>query len=148
MQASAATRMSSPDAAKTMIGSRVPLSIQRGKSKNDVARPLTARGMHREWRGAMPKDLAQVDYVREFIDLLEKNAPTVKRPTLLRGVRPPFPERLGGPASRWRRRVAGTIPCVQAFVELLAKFAPPENARHELGSSHRHDRKRRRGAKA
>jgi hypothetical protein len=45
-------------------------------------------------------------------------------------------------------RVAGTIPCVQAFVELPAKFAPPENARHELGSSHRHDRKRRRGAKA
>jgi len=41
-----------------------------------------------------------------------------------------------------------TIPCVQAFVELLARFAPPENARHELGSSHRHDRKRRRGAKA
>ena len=78
MQASAVTRMSSPDAAKTMIGSRVPLSIQRGKSKNDVARPLTARGMHREWRAAMPKDLAQVDYVREFIDLLEKNAPTVK----------------------------------------------------------------------
>jgi hypothetical protein len=59
-------------------------------------------------------------------------------------------------ASFWRfcavyleaRWVAGTIPCVQAFVELLAKFAPPENARHELGSSHRHDRKRRRGAKA
>jgi hypothetical protein len=25
-------------------------------------------------------------------------------------------------------RIAGTIPCVQAFVELLAKFAPPENA--------------------
>jgi len=25
--------------------------------------------------------------------------------------------------------VAGTIPCVQAFVELLAKFAPLENAR-------------------
>jgi|SRR5580658_3685937 hypothetical protein len=34
-----------------------------------------------------------------------------------------FPQRLGGPASRWRRRVAGTIPGVQAFVELLAKFA-------------------------
>jgi hypothetical protein len=58
-----------------------------------------------------------------------------------------FPERLGGPASRRRMRVAGTIPCVQAFVELLAKFAPPENARHELGSSHSRDRKRRRGAK-
>jgi LysR family transcriptional regulator for metE and metH len=47
-----------------------------------VARPLTARGLHREWRAAMPKDLAQIDYVREFIDLLEKNAPTMKRPTL------------------------------------------------------------------
>src|SRR5262249_6610208 len=31
-----------------------------------VARPLTARGMHREWRATMPKDLARVDYVREF----------------------------------------------------------------------------------
>ena len=41
-----------------------------------VARPLTARGLHREWRATMPKDLARVDYVREFIDLLEKNAPT------------------------------------------------------------------------
>jgi hypothetical protein len=26
----------------------------------------------------MPKALAQVDYVREFIDLLEKNAPTAR----------------------------------------------------------------------
>jgi LysR family transcriptional regulator for metE and metH len=43
-----------------------------------VARPLTARGMHREWCAAMPKALAQVDYVREFIDLLEKNAPTAR----------------------------------------------------------------------
>jgi hypothetical protein len=78
-----------------------------------VAR-LTARGMHREWRAAMPKDLAQVDYVREFIDRLEKNAPTVKRPTLVRGILPPFrkalAERLGEPASSWRRRIAGAIP--------------------------------------
>ena len=44
-----------------------------------VARPLTARGLHREWRVAMPKDLAEIDYVREFIDLLESNAPTAKR---------------------------------------------------------------------
>lgn len=91
----------------------------------------------------MPKDLAQVDYVREFIDLLEKNAPTVKRPTLVRGVRKP--RRIGIALAEAGSR---TIPCVQAFVELLAKFAPPENARHELGSSHRHERKRRRGAKA
>jgi hypothetical protein len=34
--------------------------------------------MHREWRAAMTKDHAQVGYVRELIDLLEKNAPTVK----------------------------------------------------------------------
>jgi hypothetical protein len=43
--------------------------------------------------------------------------------------------------------LGGTIPCVQAFVVLLARFAPPENARQELGSSHRQDRNRRRGAK-
>jgi LysR family transcriptional regulator, regulator for metE and metH len=41
-----------------------------------IARPLTARGLHREWRAAMPKDLARADYVVEFIDLLEKHAPT------------------------------------------------------------------------
>src|SRR5215831_7799880 len=41
-----------------------------------VARPLTARGLHREWRATMLKDLARVDYVREFIDLLERNTPT------------------------------------------------------------------------
>ena len=52
-----------------------------------VARPLTARGLHREWRATMPKNLAHVDYVSEFIDLLEKNAPTAKRPKLLHGGR-------------------------------------------------------------
>jgi LysR family transcriptional regulator for metE and metH len=41
-----------------------------------IARPLTARGLHREWRAVMPKDLARADYVVEFIDLLEKHAPT------------------------------------------------------------------------
>ena len=40
-----------------------------------VARPLTARGVHREWRAAMPKDLARADYMVEFLDLLEKHAP-------------------------------------------------------------------------
>ena len=44
-----------------------------------VARPLTARGLHREWRAVMPKDLARADYVLEFIDLLEKHAPTARR---------------------------------------------------------------------
>jgi LysR family transcriptional regulator for metE and metH len=41
-----------------------------------VARPLTAHGLHREWRAAMPKDLARADYVVEFIDLLKTHAPT------------------------------------------------------------------------
>ena len=41
-----------------------------------VARPLTARGLHRQWRAVMPKDLARADYAMEFIDLLEKHAPT------------------------------------------------------------------------
>ena len=43
-----------------------------------VARPLTARGLRREWRAVMPKDLAGIDYVREFIDLLQKHAPTAR----------------------------------------------------------------------
>jgi LysR family transcriptional regulator for metE and metH len=45
-----------------------------------VARSLPARGMHRVWSAVMPKDLARTDYVSEFIDLLEKHAPTAKRP--------------------------------------------------------------------
>ena len=40
-----------------------------------VARRFTARGIHRRWSAAMPKDLAKTDYIREFIDLLAKNAP-------------------------------------------------------------------------
>jgi LysR family transcriptional regulator for metE and metH len=40
-----------------------------------LARPLTARGLHRQWRAVMPRDLARADYVMEFIDLLEKHAP-------------------------------------------------------------------------
>ena len=44
-----------------------------------VARPLTARGLRREWRAVMPKDLAGIDYVREFIDLLQKHAPASRR---------------------------------------------------------------------
>jgi LysR family transcriptional regulator for metE and metH len=53
-----------------------------------VARPLTARGLHREWRAAMPKDLARADYVTDFIDLLEKHAPTsrIGKPALARSV--------------------------------------------------------------
>jgi len=41
-----------------------------------VARPLTARGLHREWKVVMPKDLARADYVVEFAELLEQHAPT------------------------------------------------------------------------
>jgi LysR family transcriptional regulator for metE and metH len=43
-----------------------------------VGRPLTARGQHREWRAVMPKDLARADHIVEFIELLEKHAPTSK----------------------------------------------------------------------
>ena len=43
-----------------------------------VARPLTARGLRREWRAVMPKDLAGIDYVKEFIDLLQKHAPAAR----------------------------------------------------------------------
>jgi LysR family transcriptional regulator for metE and metH len=43
-----------------------------------VARSLPARGMHRVWSAVMTKDLARADYVKEFIDLLEKHAPTTR----------------------------------------------------------------------
>ena len=45
-----------------------------------VGHTLPARGMHRVWSAVMPKDLARTDYVNEFIDLLEKHAPTSRRP--------------------------------------------------------------------
>jgi LysR family transcriptional regulator for metE and metH len=45
-----------------------------------VGHTLPARGMHRVWSAVMPKDLARTDYVNEFIDLLEKHAPTGRRP--------------------------------------------------------------------
>jgi LysR family transcriptional regulator, regulator for metE and metH len=45
------------------------------KSGALVARPLTARGLHRRWSAVMPKDLAKTDFVREFIDLLVQHAP-------------------------------------------------------------------------
>src|SRR6185295_7521630 len=38
-----------------------------------LARSLTARGLRRQWRAVMPRDLARVDYVTAFIDLLEKH---------------------------------------------------------------------------
>ena len=41
-----------------------------------VGRPLPSRAMHRVWSAVMPKDLAGADYVKEFIELLEKHAPT------------------------------------------------------------------------
>ena len=42
-----------------------------------IVRPLTAHGLHREWRAVMPKDLARADYIGEFVDLLTRNAPTL-----------------------------------------------------------------------
>jgi LysR family transcriptional regulator for metE and metH len=43
-----------------------------------VACALTARGQHREWRAVMPNDLARAEHVVEFIDLLQKHAPTTR----------------------------------------------------------------------
>jgi LysR family transcriptional regulator, regulator for metE and metH len=43
-----------------------------------VARPLTARGLHRTWRAVMPKDLAAVDYVAAFVELLQSHAPSIR----------------------------------------------------------------------
>ena len=43
-----------------------------------IARPLTARGLHREWKAVMPKDLAGVDYVKGFVELLERYGPTTR----------------------------------------------------------------------
>jgi LysR family transcriptional regulator, regulator for metE and metH len=45
------------------------------KSGALVARPLTARGLHRRWSAVMPKDLAKTDFVREFVELLKEYAP-------------------------------------------------------------------------
>jgi LysR family transcriptional regulator for metE and metH len=54
-----------------------------------IARPLTAHGLHREWKAVTPKDLANVDYVKGFIDLLAKHAPTRRsgRPAAVRSAR-------------------------------------------------------------
>ncbi len=50
-----------------------------------VGRPLTARGLRRQWSAVTPKDLARTDYVREFIDLLSKHGPTLSsRPARLK----------------------------------------------------------------
>ncbi len=43
-----------------------------------VIRPLTARGLRRQWRAVMLKDLAGADYIGEFIELLGKHAPTAR----------------------------------------------------------------------
>jgi LysR family transcriptional regulator, regulator for metE and metH len=43
-----------------------------------VVRPLTARGLRRQWRAVMLKDLAGADYIDEFIELLGKHAPTAR----------------------------------------------------------------------
>jgi LysR family transcriptional regulator, regulator for metE and metH len=40
-----------------------------------VSLPIPPRGLQRHWAAVMPKDLARVDYVAEFIDLLERHSP-------------------------------------------------------------------------
>ena len=40
-----------------------------------VERPLTARGLHRRWSAVTPKDLANTGFVRDFIDLVAREAP-------------------------------------------------------------------------
>ncbi|HMF93908.1 MAG TPA: LysR family transcriptional regulator [Vicinamibacterales bacterium] len=42
-----------------------------------VARPFTARGLHRTWRAVTPKDLASVDYVAAFVELMQSHTPTM-----------------------------------------------------------------------
>jgi LysR family transcriptional regulator for metE and metH len=43
-----------------------------------VVRPLTAKGLRREWKAVMPKDLAQAEFAAAFVDLLAKYAPTTR----------------------------------------------------------------------
>lgn len=50
-----------------------------------AGRPLTARGLRRQWSAVTPKDLASVDHVREFIDLLARHAPTGSSPPVKSG---------------------------------------------------------------
>ncbi len=50
------------------------------ESKALVARPLTARGLQRRWSAVMPKDLAKVDDISAFVDLMAKNAPSAGLP--------------------------------------------------------------------
>jgi len=49
-----------------------------------VARRFTPRGLKRRWSAAMPKTLAGVDFVREFVDLLAQHAPA--EPARIRSV--------------------------------------------------------------
>jgi hypothetical protein len=41
-----------------------------------VALPVASREPRRQWSAAMPRDLASVDYMQEFVALLTRNAPT------------------------------------------------------------------------
>ena len=64
-----------------------------------IGRALPARGMRRVWSAVTLKDLAGADYVMEFLNLLEKHAPTTRSgtpapPLLLAGGR----QARGGPA--------------------------------------------------
>jgi LysR family transcriptional regulator, regulator for metE and metH len=64
-------------------------------SRRLVARPLTARGLHRRWSAVMPKDLARTDFVRGFIELLIEHAPveTPRSNRTMSGIRAPSPRR-------------------------------------------------------
>jgi LysR family transcriptional regulator for metE and metH len=44
-----------------------------------AARRLTARGLHRRWSAVMPKELARMEYVSEFVALLSSHSPVVQK---------------------------------------------------------------------
>ena len=60
------------------VSSRAGRSSRWSMPGRIVARPLTARGLRRVWSAAMPKDLASVDYVAAFVELLQAHAPSVR----------------------------------------------------------------------
>ena len=90
-----------------------------------VARALPARGMRRVWSAVMPKDLADADYVNEFIDLLEKTCAHDA-------------DRQAGGDCR-RARIAARIAWASLTRRSLARpgtpTAPPSDARRSLPPS-------------
>jgi hypothetical protein len=86
----------------------IPRSSYRHVMGPLVAGP-TARGMHREWRAAMAKDLAGGLRARVHRSAGEER-PDGEATNARTWGPAAFPKRLGGPASRWRRRVRSTSP--------------------------------------